>query len=190
MSPTALRLWNDFRNLSIEYGNTVKQCVINYEKSLVSCNNSNGKRFHSYLRSKKVQRPTVGPLLSDDGWVVEPVDMANHFVTAFSAVFTNSILPNPFPLQQCNNKFLFSADSFNILKIQNTLSKLPSSTSSGPDGIPSVFLKKCALSLSYPLLLLFRKSLSSMSVPSCWRDANVMPLFKGGVHSEPLNTGR
>ena len=26
-----------------------------------------------------------------------------------------------------------------------------------------------------------------MSVPSCWRDANVMPLFKGGVHSEPLN---
>ncbi len=26
-----------------------------------------------------------------------------------------------------------------------------------------------------------------MTVPSYWKNANVMPLFKGGVHSDPLN---
>lgn len=185
LSPIALRLWHVFRSLSVEFGNTVRQCVISYEKSLISSDNS--KRFHSYLRSKKVQRPTIGPLVDNEEWVVEPEDMANHFVAAFSAVFTNSDLPNPFPLQYCHNRFLFRADNIDIFKIQKILSNLKPSSSAGPDGIPSVFLKKCAFSISYPLLLLFRKSLSSVSVPSYWKDASVMPLFKGGVHSNPLN---
>lgn len=60
-------------------------CVSNYEKTFVS-DISITKRFHSYLRSKKVHRPTVGPLHSDDGWAVEPVDMANRFVAAFPSV--------------------------------------------------------------------------------------------------------
>ena len=63
--------------------------------------------------------------------------MANNFVAAFSAVFTNTDLRNPFPLQYCNSKFLFTVDSFDIFKIQELLSKLQLSSS-----IPSVFLKK------------------------------------------------
>ena len=118
LSPIALRLWHAFRSLSIEFGCTVQQCVSNYEKSLVSSNNSDSKCFHSYLCSKEVQRPTIGPLLSDEGWAVEPVDMANYFVAAFSAVFTNTDLPNPFPLQYYISKFLFSVDSLDVFKIQ------------------------------------------------------------------------
>ena len=185
-SPVTLRLWHNFRCLSIEFGNNVQQCVSNYELMLVS-DKFNTKRFHAYLRKKKILRPSIGPLSCDDGWVVEPTDMANHFVTAFSTVFTSTDLTDPFPLQHCINKFSFNADNFNITNIRNVLSKLQDSNSTGPDGIPSVFLKRCALSISYPLSLLFQKSLKSMNVPSYWKSAHVMPLFKSGVHSDPLN---
>ena len=67
------------------------------------------------------------------------------------------------------------------------LAGLKSSLSCGPDGIPSLLLKRCSLSLSYPLALIFRQSFLECRVPSPWRLANVMPLFKGGLNSDPLN---
>lgn len=34
--------------------------------------------------------------------------MANHFVGAFSTVFSREFLLNPHPIQQCDNKFIFN----------------------------------------------------------------------------------
>ena len=50
-----------------------------------------------------------------------------------------------------------------------------------------IVFRKCAAELCYPLYLIFSKSISSMKVPSIWKSANVMPLFKGGTHSTPSN---
>ncbi len=78
--------------------------------------------------------------------------------------------------------------SFHIFKIQKSLPKLQLSASAGPDGISSIFFFfKCTPTISYPLLLLYCKCLTSMSVPSMWKNANVMTLFKGGIHLDPLN---
>lgn len=186
-SPIALRLWHSFKTISLQYKDAVHQSVIKYERSLVSPGNPDVKRFHSYLRSKKVQRPTIGPLYGDHGWCADTTDMADLFVDAFSGVFSSADLLNPYPVQHCDNSFICNIFSFDIFKIEIILSKLKSSACCGPDGIPSVFLKRCAPSISYPLLLFFRKSLLSMQVPSDWKDANVMPLFKDGIHSDLLN---
>ena len=48
----------------------------------------------------------------------------------------------------------------------------------GPDGISNKILKECALSLSEPLSFLYNQSLSSGVYPTCWKDADLFPLFK------------
>lgn len=105
---------------------------------------TSGKCFHPHFCSKKVQWPTIGPLVNNEEWTVQPLNIANHFVAAFSAVFTDTDLTNPFPLQYCNSKFLFKADSFDIFKIHEIVLKVEPSTNRVPEGVPSIFLKKFA----------------------------------------------
>ena len=50
----------------------------------------------------------------------------------------------------------------------------------GPDGIHARILKVCAANLVYPLSLLFDLSYRSGSIPSDWKDANVVPVFNKG----------
>ena len=50
----------------------------------------------------------------------------------------------------------------------------------GPDGIHARILKVCAANLAYPLSILFDLSYRSGSIPSDWKDANVVPVFKKG----------
>ena len=48
----------------------------------------------------------------------------------------------------------------------------------GPDGIPSIFLRQYAFSLSRPLWLLFNKSLSTGIFPNVWKCSYVVPFYK------------
>ena len=50
----------------------------------------------------------------------------------------------------------------------------------GPDGIPGRFLKMCAHELVDVYQILFQASLDQGTVPSDWKEADVMPLFKKG----------
>ena len=50
----------------------------------------------------------------------------------------------------------------------------------GPDGIPGRFLKMCAHELVDVYQILFQASLDQGIVPSDWKEADVMPLFKKG----------
>jgi len=59
--------------------------------------------------------------------------------------------------------------------------------SSGPDGWPLLSLKKTALQLSIPLCILFKKSLSSSCLPSCWKHAHITPIYKKGNRSASDN---
>ena len=172
-----------FREWSLMYNSSVYSAVCNYEMSLLRT--ADARRFHGYLRSKKVGRPSVGPLLVDGLWIEEHVDMANCLVEAFSSVFVPGGLGMPFPHQSSESSFGFS--DFGVGKVERVLRELKVSSGSGPDGVPSIFLNRCAGSIAYPLWLIFRESIMSMSVPNIWKKACVMPLFKSGPHCEPLN---
>ncbi|MCP4587534.1 reverse transcriptase domain-containing protein, partial [Pseudoalteromonas sp.] len=71
--------------------------------------------------------------------------------------------------------------------VYNILRKMPAKMSMGPDFIPSCVLMQCAISLALPLSILYNASLSSGIVPSAWKHAHVVPIFKKGEHAEPSN---
>jgi hypothetical protein len=60
--------------------------------------------------------------------------------------------------------------------------------SCGPDGIPSLALKKLAVQLSVPFQYIFERSLKEGEIPALWKMANVVPLFKKkGRKNDPKN---
>jgi hypothetical protein len=68
--------------------------------------------------------------------------------------------------------------SFTAELVEKVLDKLDVSKASGPDGISPRILKSCAKVLSVSLAFIFTASMKTGVVPKCWKDANVVPIFK------------
>ena len=62
--------------------------------------------------------------------------------------------------------------------VHQTLRRLSCKTSVGPDGLPLVFLKRCAAELALPLSLLFRRCLDQGKIPAGWKHSRVVPVYK------------
>ena len=61
-----------------------------------------------------------------------------------------------------------------VLKL---LEKIKVNKATGPDGIPGNLLKMCASELASVFTLLFQASLDQGSVPSDWKEANILSSF-------------
>jgi hypothetical protein len=64
---------------------------------------------------------------------------------------------------------------------------LKPSWSPGPDGIPSVVIKRIMYQICKPLCLLFNMSLSQSDFPSLWKTSYITPLFKSGQRNYVSN---
>ena len=71
--------------------------------------------------------------------------------------------------------------------VLNLLRKLDPSKATGPDKISSRFLKEFALEITPALTLFFVNSLSQGDLPSDWRHAFIVPVYKGSnkIRSSP-----
>ena len=69
---------------------------------------------------------------------------------------------------------------FSPLKVTEILSTLNPNKASGPNGIHGKLLKNCAISLSRPLSIIFNIIYNTGSIPSQWKQANIVPVFKKG----------
>ena len=67
------------------------------------------------------------------------------------------------------------------------LNQLNQKKASGPDEIPTVFLKTCSAELTSMLTFIIQQSLDVGTVPSYWRKALVIPVFKKGGNDKPEN---
>ena len=57
--------------------------------------------------------------------------------------------------------------------------KIPTKIYIGPDKIPPLLLRKCALSLAKPVAFILRWSYLNSVVPDLWKHATIIPLYKG-----------
>ena len=122
---------------------------------------------------------SVPDLIVDDHLISESTEKAE----AFNKYFTeqcrldptqNDPLPDFVSLTdtQIETIILTPEEIYRILKNLNVSKAL------GPDKISNRILKECAVSLSEPLARLFNLSLAQGIFPSCWKIANVIPIFK------------
>lgn len=61
------------------------------------------------------------------------------------------------------------------------------SKSSGPDGIPPLFVKNCVGNLIEPLQIIYNLSIETASFPARWKTAEITPIFKSGQRDSVQN---
>jgi hypothetical protein len=140
----------------------------------------------SHLRKLQPRStPRINTMRSANGTIVDDVYqisniLNNHFVSPITAKQVNQ--PTPLPGVDSIGDPIFRRQT-----VLSQLRKLPVRKATGPDGIPNIVLKNCALSLAFPLALLFRQSYSCGEFPKSWKIASVTPIHKAGARDEASN---
>ena len=157
------------------------------ERKLIDSDNLG--QFYKHVNKASVHKTSIGPLKAEDGkLVLDDLGKAELLNAYFIGVCTkdNGDLP---PMQNigAENKQVLRTISFRTEQIRQILKKLKNKLSSGPDGIPPIIFKNLANQLAYPLAVMFNIFMQSGSVPSIWKRAIVIPIYKKGSSSIPKN---
>ena len=109
--------------------------------------------------------------------------ICNILAEYFSSVFTSNSLAVP-PLKHTKMLISIQIDEQELLA---ALCQLDDTVKSGPNGIPSYFIKRLKFSLFSPLLKLYNKSLSAGTFPALWKNSFIFPIHKDGEKWDVTN---
>ena len=175
-----------YNSVNKQYRAYAVRARADYEGKLIAKSKENPKVLHSYIRERKVGRPSVGPLRLSSGELTDtPMILSERFAECFSNVYNRTPPSNPAPHQQHHdrmNDVFITAD-----EVQVVLTNLDGNSAMGPDGAHPLLLKSCARELAYPLSVIFNRSLREGTVPAAWKTSLVVPIFKKGTKYDPLN---
>jgi hypothetical protein len=158
----------------------------NNELKLVQSNDLG--KFYRFVNNKLNSKLPVSPIKDATGTLITNcTDQANIFNTYFGSVFTVDDGNKPSLARRTDPQHLISNIDFSPAKVLKILKHLKPSSSTGPDGLPNILLKKIAYSIAEPLAFIFDMSFKSHTLPSSWLHAFVIPVFKKGVTSSPSN---
>ncbi|MEL6803018.1 MAG: endonuclease/exonuclease/phosphatase family protein, partial [Bacteroidota bacterium] len=94
-----------YQSLNHSYRNFSKQKQADYELKLANLISEAPKLFHGYLRERKKGCPSVGPLKTTTGDLVQSNDgMSELFADSFSSVFVTAIPANPHHYQRLEDR--------------------------------------------------------------------------------------
>jgi hypothetical protein len=144
--------------------------------------------FYSFINRKLSNKRGVGALRGADGNIVtDDGGRANLLNDYFSSVCDDDDGNLP-PIDRVvpDDKSL-DIVSFTPSKILTVIKRMKPSKSPGPDGHPPPLFKELAPGLAEPLSLIFTSFMSTGSVPSEWRHAIVVPVYKNGNAADVSN---
>ena len=153
---------------------------------------NDSKSFCVYVRSKQKVRDKVGSLENNSGNIIsDRFQMAEILNEYLNSVFTTediSSLPVPFTKFEGNTSEHLGQLFVTPEMIANQIKKMKDNKAHGVDGIPPKLLKEIVEQISTPFAKnFFNLSLEEGIVPSEWKEANIMPLFKKGSRNKPEN---
>jgi hypothetical protein len=162
----------------------IKKYHLNEERRLLS--NGSSAAFYKHVNRKLNSSHHVAPLRVNNAVLTNDNDRANAFNNYFASVFNNKrnadIGLSLADVNDCSPPVDFSPTV-----TYEALRAAKHNYSSGPDLIPSIFWANLAPSLSLPVSIIFSTSYRFSIIPSDWKCAAVLPLFKKGDPSSVSN---
>lgn len=144
---------------------------------------SNPQKFWQILNPKP---PTAVVITDHNDIAIPEQECADVFNLAFSSVFTTE--PDaPLPVPPPPVQGVMPAIQFSEQGIIAIIENLKLSSTSGADDINTKLLKNTKNICAAYFRIIFEQSLSSGSIPLSWKEGQVVPIFKSGNKSSPLN---
>ena len=159
-----------------------KACRSAHDKHLQEkiIDSNNTKKFYKYIKSKNTDNISVAPLKRGETYVVDDKEKANILNNQYCSVFSEPHKDTP----QINSPQAESTIEDIVIQqigVLNLLNKLDPSKATGPDKISARFLKEFSSEIAPALTLFFGNSLSQGNLPSEWRHAFIVPVYKGNI---------
>ncbi len=178
---------NEYNRLNEQIRTLTNEIAKTRENKILESKDPNA--LYKYIRKKRCNDNGVGPLKQDDGSVeTDEIKKASLLNTCFAKNFTrdNGTIPS-IGQKVPDGVFLDKSINFTPQKVREVILKLKNKKSRTPDGIPANFYKLTANQIAYPLSIVFTASFESGTLPSIWKVADVVPLYKKGESSDPNN---
>jgi len=177
----------EYKKVEKEVAKKIRNGKRRMEKELAFGQDRNKRNFNRYVKSKTKSRVTVGPLKTADGRMVDSdKDMADVLNSFFKSVFTKEDISNV-PKLGKETELQLSRITITEDAVRRKIQELRKNAAAGTDGITPMLLKEMKEYIVEPLTLIFRKSLEGGVLPTDWKVANVVPIFKKGVKGDPSN---
>ena len=162
-------------------------CYRDYISNLDRHFRADPKSFWYYINSRRSVNEVPNSLHFNDNSFVGCEKIADGFAQFFSNVYNPNKSKNCPAVQQESVNTDIPNPKLSVGQIYDKISKLRPKLSSGPDGVPNYFLVKCICTVSYPLFILFQKSLDLAVFPTVWKHSFVVPIFKSGDNTNIEN---
>ncbi|XP_062713697.1 uncharacterized protein LOC134290552 [Aedes albopictus] len=185
-------LRDHYKRLNSAYHLSSRLSFRRYQENLQRNLRIRPKSFWKYVNSQRKEAGFPSTMTFNEKFSCNPDDICQFFADKFASTFNNQVIPDRQIHQAACNVPLMTGSSLYRLDIDNAMifraaSSLKSSSNSGPDGIPSVFVKRFIENLLTSLQHVFSLSLSSGEFPSVWKTAVMFPVLKKGDRRNVCN---
>lgn len=172
-----------FSNKRREIKREKKNCIGAYENSIENLIKTNPKSFFAYTKAQKQSNNVPSTIFYGNKKAENMKESSELYAEYFSSVYVNNT--NNFQVGDITNARNYF--EINTHKIEEVIKRMDANKINSPDGIPMVFYKNTIESITKPLLLLFKKSLTEMNYPSKWKMSFITPILKSGDISNVEN---
>jgi len=159
-------------------------------KELDLARNCNGdsKKFFSFYKLSKVSS-TIGPLEVNGTTLGEDSEMVEELSKQFKSVFTLEDMTNLPTIHHSSVTWDLTndVDFIDSDVVYNHIRKIKPNKPAGPDEIYARVLRETEKELAFPLSIIFCRSVSQNEIPTDWKRANVVPIFKKGERGKVEN---
>lgn len=174
-----------------QYKQLNEQLFSTYQQNIQQSLKENPKKFWSYIDDQRKENGLPSSMKLGDVETSTVAGICDLFQERFRSVFTDECLESHEVSKAASNVpsrlMCGNHPTVTTKMVELALCKLKSSSNPGPDGIPSIILKRCAVSLSSSLASIFNLSLRSGIFPSLWKQSYIFPVFKKGSRRDISN---
>ena len=181
--------YQEYKKIRNDVNEMVRADEDAYRKRILSGFKDSPKRFYGYMRKLQTVKDIVTALKKENGdLTITDQEAADELASYFQKMFTKE---NEDGIQteaeDLDSGWLDTCIDFSPKSVLKKLEQLPTDKTPGPDGLHPMLLRMTAASIAEPLSLIFQRSFATGLVPSDWKVADIVPIFKKGARDDPAN---
>ena len=182
------RDWMRFRHLKKVAQNTCRKAYNKFTYDIIHSDpgSKRNKKLGALIKSKRCDNIGVAPLKDRGILHSDPLRKANILNQQFTSVFSSDD-GSPLPELPDVDHPVMEEITVNLNGVIKLLKNLKSFTACGPDAIPTRLLKETAEEVAPAVRLLFQATILQGRLPSVWKKAHIVPIYKKGSKSSPAN---